>query len=82
MFSIFGAGGQGIFNMAEQRRSRRSVQDVEDASRHPTDTPSGWNLVKKLSDEEYLAILQEKQLRLDAEVAVIDDEIEKLRSTE
>lgn len=81
MFSVFGAGGQGILNMLDGHRSSRSVRNVDDASRNPTDTGSRWNLVKMLSDEEYLAILQEKQLRLDAEVAVIDDEIQKLRST-
>lgn len=81
MFSIFGAGGQGLLNMADKRRSRRMFEDVENASSHRTEKRAGWNLVKLLSDEEYLAILQEKQLRLDAEVAVIDDEIQQLRSS-
>lgn len=80
MFSIFGAGGQGILNMVDDRRSRRLVEDAEDPSRQQTATHYRWSPVKVLSDEEYLAILQEKQLRLDAEVVIIDDEIQRLQS--
>jgi len=40
---------------------------------------SRWSPVKILSDEEYENMLQEKLLRVEAEIAVLDEHIENLR---
>lgn len=40
-----------------------------------------WTPIKKLSNEEYEDLLREKMLRIDAEIKVIDDKIDALRST-
>ncbi|KAG8530234.1 uncharacterized protein KY384_004734 [Bacidia gigantensis] len=41
-----------------------------------------WLGLKKLSDEEYAGMLTEKVLKLEVEVALIDEEIEKIRLEE
>ncbi|KAF2396759.1 hypothetical protein EJ06DRAFT_584775 [Trichodelitschia bisporula] len=40
---------------------------------------SGWSPVKVLGDAEYESLLREKMLRVEAEIAVIDDDIRALR---
>ena len=40
---------------------------------------SRWSPVEVLTDEQYRKILQEKLLRVDAEIALIDDRIEEAR---
>jgi hypothetical protein len=43
---------------------------------------SRWSPVKHLSHEEYKKVLEDKLLRVDAEIAVIDDDIAALRKQE
>ena len=43
---------------------------------------SKWVPVQALSDEQYRDILQEKLLRVDTEIALIDDRIEDIKSTQ
>jgi hypothetical protein len=40
---------------------------------------SRWIPIKALSDEQYKEILSEKLLSVDAEIALLDEKIEKLR---
>ncbi|KAJ4423929.1 hypothetical protein N0V82_001357 [Gnomoniopsis sp. IMI 355080] len=41
---------------------------------------SKWSPMKKLTDKEYENILEEKLLRLDAEIAIIDDDVAALKA--
>ena len=41
-----------------------------------------WTGLTRLSDEEYAGMLGEKVLKIEAEVAIIEEEIEKLRDEE
>lgn len=61
--------------MAVNRMSSRQpkVQD-ENAS-----WISRWSPLKKLTDEEYTDMMSEKMLRIDADIALIDDRIAELR---
>ncbi|OAX84655.1 hypothetical protein ACJ72_00969 [Emergomyces africanus] len=43
---------------------------------------SKWMLLKPLPDEEYIGMLNEKILAVDAEIAVIDDKIAELKRLE
>jgi len=58
------------------------------ASESKSDEPSGGILGSKyspltfLSDKEYETILEEKLLRIEAEIAVVDDNIKELRDNE
>ena len=41
-----------------------------------------WSPMKKLSDEEYGNLLKERLLRIEADIALVDEELEKVRSEE
>lgn len=43
---------------------------------------SKWSPLKKLTDQEYEKLLEEKILKLDAEIAIIDDNIAALKASE
>ncbi|KAL9639702.1 MAG: hypothetical protein Q9204_000992 [Flavoplaca sp. TL-2023a] len=43
---------------------------------------SKWSPMKVLSDEQYEKILREKLLRVEAELAIVDDDIEKVKQRE
>lgn len=38
-----------------------------------------WSPVRALSDEEYIEMLREKMLKVDVEIAILDDKIAELR---
>jgi hypothetical protein len=41
-----------------------------------------WSPMKTLSDEEYANILREKMLAMDAQIALVNEEVERLRQEE
>lgn len=43
---------------------------------------SKWSPITPLSDQEYKHTIEEKLLRLDADIAIIDEEIKALRDAE
>lgn len=73
MFSIFGAAGQ----VAVARWGASSEASREDKS---AGWLSKWIPLKKLTDQEYEVILEEKILRVDAEIAIIDEHIADLKA--
>ena len=79
MFAIFGATGQALYNVVDARKSRL-VESVEKPKNSWLD--SKWSPVKVLTDTEYENMLQEKLLRVNAEIALIDENIEALRAQE
>lgn len=77
MFSIFGYVGQSIYNTMDKRDDPRgAAQRVGFWQRIGN---SRFSPMKVLSDEEYKRMLQEKMLRIDAEIAIIDENIDSLR---
>ena len=83
MFSLFGLIGQAAINrMVAQRLEAASV-----GLPNPSSSESFWRRMAEskwapfqvLSDEEYEAMLSERLLRVNAELAIIDEKIEKLR---
>ncbi len=81
VFALLGAGGQGIANLISRDSSPEPATDASQARWWQRALNSRWSPVRVLSDEEYLATLQEKRLRLDVEVALLNDEIRALRSS-
>jgi len=71
VFSILGAGGQAVVN-ATTGSSRPSESTASWLA-------SRWSPVTPLSDQQYERMLEEKILKLDAEVALVDDDIAALR---
>ncbi|KAI8298183.1 hypothetical protein K4K61_011915 [Colletotrichum sp. SAR11_59] len=72
VFSIVGGAGQAIVN--------RTQQVSPDAKEKKSFFESSWSPLKKLSDDEYRDMLDEKMLKIDAEIALIDDKIADLRA--
>ena len=79
MFALFGAAGQVIYNVADNRRIVHS-SPASKARGGSSWLDSRWSPVKVLSDDEYEMMLQEKLLRVKAEIALVDENITALKS--
>ena len=76
MFSLFGTAGQWMYNSlaaspkADAGPQKNFWERVGERK---------WSPMKSLSNEEYAAMLRERQMKVDVEIAVIDDKIAALR---
>ncbi|RFU75855.1 beta-ketoacyl synthase [Trichoderma arundinaceum] len=75
VWGVVGAGGQMIANGMSNRKPK--VRDENDSWLR-----SRWSPLKKLTDQEYIDMMDEKILRVDADIALIDDRIAELRAIE
>lgn len=84
MFSLFGLIGQVVFNRVDAKHSASESVGLDNASHAESIgrrlATSRWTPVKVLSDEEYESMLRERLLRVNAEIAIIDEDIERLRN--
>lgn len=76
IFATFGALGQAAYNYADAREGRKDGDAKEGKGGWLN---SKWSPVKALSDEEYGRILEERLLKLDAEIALVDESIEAVK---
>lgn len=74
VFTIFGAAGQGFANKAQQWKAAEGEGSGWFTSK--------WSPLRKLSDEEYERFMSEKMLKVEAEIALIDDKVAELRMEE
>lgn len=72
--SIMTASGQAIVNHFS---GRKATKDEDDSWLR-----SKWSPLKKLNDQEYVDMMEEKMLRVDADIALIDERIAQLRQAE
>ncbi|CAO2655238.1 Nn.00g103020.m01.CDS01 [Neocucurbitaria sp. VM-36] len=88
MFSLFGWAGQHGYNyldaknsseLREQAQLQANGEDTPKATLMHKFAKSKWSPMSVLSDEEYIEIMQEKLLKVEAEIAIIDDRIEGFR---
>ncbi|KAG8631026.1 hypothetical protein KVT40_000166 [Elsinoe batatas] len=79
MFSIFGASGQGLYNLLDATNSRIVDEGREKQGILRWIAKQKWSPFSILSDAEYETILKEKILKLEVEIALIDDRIDALR---
>jgi hypothetical protein len=75
VFALLGGLGQVAYNLADSRAGKRDMSD------QGSWLNSRWSPVKALSDDEYSKILQERLLRVNAEIALLDDNIEAVKKT-
>jgi hypothetical protein len=80
MFAIFGATGQAVYNWADARNSEQAEKGGSDKKNFILN--SKWSPMKVLSDNEYENMLREKLLRVNAQIALVDENIEALRAQE
>jgi hypothetical protein len=77
MFSLFGAAGQSYLNSRARRAANTLPKSPDELGFWAKYSP-----LKQLSDRDYEKILEERLLRIDADIAVIDDSIRELREAE
>ncbi|EAQ91132.1 hypothetical protein CHGG_03067 [Chaetomium globosum CBS 148.51] len=87
VFSLLGAGGQSIANWQGRRAAKaaeaaKTADAAVTAPKSPSEFWSRWSPIKQLSDQEYENILEEKLLRVEADIALIDDRVKELRESE
>lgn len=91
MFTIFGAVGQAIYNALDARHSEQVASDAQaEAEGKVKNVKRFWERVAEmkwspltvLSDEQYSRMLREKLLRVETEMALVDEEVERLREEE
>lgn len=80
MFAIFGAAGQAVYNRADARNSE--LAEKGESEKKHSFLNSKWSPMKVLSDSEYENMLREKLLRVNAQIALVDENIEALRAQE
>lgn len=80
MFSIFGATGQALYNIADARKSE--LADAPEKDLKDSWLNSKWSPVQVLSDAEYAKMLHEKLLRINAQILLVDESIEAIRCRE
>lgn len=88
MFTIFGYVGQTVYGALDARRSEQVASDAQAAAEgKKKDEKHFWERVAEmkwspltvLSDEDYGNMLKEKLLRVEAEIALLDEDVERLR---
>ncbi|CAI6085447.1 unnamed protein product [Clonostachys chloroleuca] len=72
--SIMTASGQAIANHFSGRKAEKDEDDSWLRSK--------WSPLKKLNDQEYVDMMEEKMLRVDADIALIDERIAQLREAQ
>ena len=91
MFTLFGHLGQTAYDVLDARHSEQVVSDMQAAAegkkkeaKHFWERVAEmkWSPIKAVSDEDYGNMLKEKLLRIEAEIALVDEEIERLRGEE
>ena len=87
MFTLFGYVGQTVFNKLDARYCEQAAVKIRKETREKKGfwnrvADMEWSPMKRLSDEEYGNMLKERLLRVEADIALVDEELEKLRNEE
>ena len=87
MFTLFGYVGQTVYNKLDAKYSEQVAVEMHKEKEEKRGlwnkvAEMKWSPMKKLSDEEYGNLLKERLLRIEADIALVDEELEKVRSEE
>ena len=87
MFTLFGFAGQIVYNKLDATHSEQVAVEMHNEKEEKKGlwnkvAEMKWSPMKKLSDEEYGNLLKERLLRIEADIALVDEELEKVRSEE
>ena len=91
MFTLFGFLGQTTYNALDGRHSEQVAADIQEAAEGKQKQAKRfwdrvadmkWSPLTALSDEDYGSMLKEKLVRVDAEIALLDEEVERLKGEE
>lgn len=86
MFGLFGFAGQKGYDFLDKKNSEEIEEEAAMTARGEKKknwlervSEMKWSPMEALTDERYEDMLQEKLLKLEAEIAIIDDKIEAFR---
>ena len=84
---MFGYVGQTVYNKLDASYSEQAAAEIHKDKEEKKGlwnrvADMKWSPMKKLSDEEYGNLLKERLLRIEADIALLDEELEKVRSEE
>ncbi|RDL39742.1 uncharacterized protein BP5553_04082 [Venustampulla echinocandica] len=79
IFTAIGGIGQYVYNAMDARKTL-AAENASVGQEKYSWMNSKWSPVKQLSDAEYGDMMREKLLRVNAEIALIDESIEALQS--
>ena len=88
MFTIFGYTGQRLFNWADGKHTesayRKAEARAEGREKGFWDVVAEmkWSPVRKITDAEYAGMLRDKVLKIEADIALVDGEMERLKEEE
>ena len=91
MFTLFGYLGQTAYDALDARHSKKVASDIQAAAEgKKKDAKRFWERIAEMkwspltavSDEDYGNLLKEKLLRVEAEIALVDEEVERLKGEE
>lgn len=77
MFSLFGFAGQAAYNSFTARTATAPKESKPGFWRRMSD--KSWSPITVMTDEQYVDLLKEKMLKVDVEIAIVDDRIAALR---
>ncbi|KOS16785.1 hypothetical protein ESCO_004650 [Escovopsis weberi] len=77
VWGVLGATGQLVANRLS-RREPKAKKNEDDSSW----LRSRWSPLKKLTDDEYIKLMEDKIFKVDVDIALIDDRIAELRATD
>jgi hypothetical protein len=80
--SLFGFLGQSLLNKVQQRNADRKPTARDNTNILQRIANSRFTPVKSLSNEEYEDMLKEKLIRIEADIALIDEDLALLRTQE
>ncbi|KAI0395341.1 hypothetical protein F5Y17DRAFT_457078 [Xylariaceae sp. FL0594] len=72
VFSALGAGSSFVSQLSQPSGSKENKTSWLD---------SKWSPMRRLTDKDYIHLLEEKILRLDAEIAIIDESIASIKGS-
>lgn len=79
VFSLLGYLGQHSYNAIDRWQIQRADTPSKPLAQRIAE--SKWIPFKSLSDDDYRVILSEKLLSIEAEIAIIDEQIQELRKS-
>ena len=91
MFTLFGYLGQTAYDALDTRHSEQVALDIQAAAegkkrgrKHFWEwiAEMKWSPLTAVSDEDYRNMLEERLLRIEAEIAVVDEGVERVRGEE
>jgi len=78
MFSLCGAVGQFSVHKYDEYRQKRPVES--DSKQETVSWISQWSPMKRLTDEEYVAVMKGRIMEVEARIAELDEKLDGARA--